>query len=252
MAEPLRQSLREGRRLLGLFSNLPAAAPVEMAGYAGFDFVLIDSEHGALSWGEVEDLVRAAEAAGVAALVRVPAAEPHIILKALDRGCAGLHVPHVDTAEEAAAVVRAAKYPPLGERGAAFTPRWARYGFAGGAQGLERANRETLLAVHVETRRAVDNVREILAVPGIDLVYLGPTDLSVSLGHPSEPNHPEVREAFDEVLRRCREAGMPCGAHSGPSEVAARFAWGAQYVGVSLQPLLAGALRAAVAARPQG
>ncbi|GAB7386677.1 hypothetical protein BSNK01_05130 [Bacillaceae bacterium] len=223
----------------GLFIGFPSTQVIEMAAYNGFDVVVIDNEHGLLSPENVEHMVIASELAGVTPLVRVVSSEPGEILKAMDRGAHGVHVPQVDSREEAEQVVEAVKYPPVGKRGAAFSMRAARYGTVPIHEYLEHANRESLVCIHIESEKAMQNLREILRVPGIDLVYIGPTDLSVSLGYGGRIDHPEVLKVIDEIHKTAREFGVKVGIHTkGGQGARMRKEWGADYVGVTVTSLI--------------
>ncbi len=192
--------LRAGEPLRALFVKMPAPAEVELAGHAGFDAVILDTEHGPDSGEALEHHLRAADAARISALVRVPGADAEAILAALDGGAVGVVVPHVSTAATARAIVAAAHYPPLGERGLALTTRAGRYGRARLADHLQRAERDTVVVVQIEDSHAIPRAREILAVDGVDAVLIGATDLSISLGHPGAPEHPEVQRAIDTIV----------------------------------------------------
>lgn len=223
----------------GVFIGVPSTQMVEMAGYAGFDAVVIDNEHGLLSEENVEHMVIASELTGITPLVRVVSSEPSYILKAMDRGAHGVHVPQIDSKEEAERVVEAVKYPPAGKRGAAFSMRAARYGTVPVHEYLEHANRESLICIHIESEKAMGNLQEILRVPGIDMVYIGPTDLSVSLGCGGRIDHPEVLKAIDAIHQTAREFGVKVGIHTKDSKGAKmRKEWGADYVCLTVTSLL--------------
>lgn len=176
----LRQRIRAGESLVGTFCAIPHPAATEMVAAAGFDFICLDTEHSAIGRETAEDMLRAADAQGTPALVRVAGNTAELIAAALDGGAAGIVVPRVNTAAEAEAVVQAARFPPIGARGAG-PGRAAAYG--GGIGGyVGAANNDLLIAVQIETKRALENAAEISSVEGIDLVFIGPGDLSVSLG----------------------------------------------------------------------
>lgn len=239
MQNQVKEKLNNGETATGCFIGFHAPSVVEMLGHAGFDFVVIDNEHGPFSWGEVEEMIRAAELAGTVPIVRV-AYDPSDIQKALDRGAMGLHIPMVNTKEEAEAVVQKAKYPPIGRRGTAYSCRSAKYGKGGGAGYLQQSNEQILLAVHIETPEAVNNVEEIMSVPGIDICYLGPTDLSVTMGYGAEgPDHPEVQNAMNRVLAAGQKHGVTVGIQvaSAPA-VTQKQRWGAPYIGIAITPVL--------------
>jgi len=195
----LAEHMRDGEPVQGLIVKMPAPSIVEMAAYAGFDFVLIDAEHGVGDGEALENHVRAADAAGVPCIVRVGDLSAIEILRALDAGATGIVVPHVGDAASAAEAVRYAHYPPLGTRGLAVSTRAGRQGARALRDHLARAERDTLVLVQVEDAGAVGRIDEIVAVPRLDAVFLGPTDLSLSLGHPGELDHPAVATAIDRV-----------------------------------------------------
>ena len=198
-----------GETLFGCFILVPSPAVVEMVGYAGFDYVILDREHGGAGMEAVEHQLRAAEASGTGTLVRIPSAEPWEILWALDAGAEGILVPHVRTAGEARAIVSAAHYPPNGTRGLATTARAGRHGFVGVDDHLRRAGEETFVMLQIEDAEALPQVAEIAATPGVDAVFIGPADLSISLGHPGNAGHPEVAAAIDQIIADVNGVGGP-------------------------------------------
>ena len=242
--------LRGNRPLLGTFIGLPAPALVEMCGHAGLDFVIIDNEHGPAGVESTESMIRAARAAGVIPVVRT--LEPDI-LRMLDIGASGVQVPQVNTPEQAARIVAAAKYPPTGARGAAFSTRAAGYGFFGGDGHVRNSNEGTAVIVMTETRTAIANLDAILAVPGIDAVFFGPNDLSFSFGHPGEMQHPEVVGAIEHGIARALAAGVAPGVLAlTPAEFHRWRKAGARYLPGVLSGLIANALRAHVAGARAG
>lgn len=241
--------LKEGRPLLGLFIGIPSPALVEMAGHAGFDFVIIDNEHGPAGIETTEHMIRAARCAGIVPLVRVSGPNTQEILRTLDVGAAGVQVPQVNTPAQARQVVAAAKYPPLGNRGVAFSTRAAGYGFFGGAAHVQASNAQTAVITHVETVEAVRNLEELLAVPGIDAMFIGPTDLSVSMGYPGRPDHPQVQATIADCIRRIAAAGRAPGVLVTGAQQFHHFrALGARYMPMNITALIGGAMRSAVAA----
>lgn len=210
----LRQRLLNGDRVVGTFVQTPHPAVCEVLGSLGWDAVCLDCEHSAIGLGEVESLVRAADVSGVACLARVSAANATEIARALDAGAAGVIVPCVNTAPEAAAAVRAARFPPAGARGVG-PGRAAAYG-GDIPRYLEDARLETLVAVQVETRSSVESLDAILGVDGVDLIFVGPADLGLSLG--LERAATELREQIEDVLDRARRAGRLTGIFCTGSE----------------------------------
>ncbi|MDR3563342.1 MAG: aldolase/citrate lyase family protein [Negativicutes bacterium] len=219
---PLKEKMQRGEMAVGTFVNFYAPALVEILGYAGLDYICIDDEHGAFSYSEIEDLVRTAELANIPALVRVNY-DPTSIQKALDRGAAGVVVPMVNCKADAEAAVRRAKYPPKGTRGTAYSVRAARFGHDKGIEYLDAADANTLVIVHIETPEAMKNFAEIASVPGVDMIFIGPTDLSVSMGYKAEgANHPEVKKAIADMYRQGKELGIWIGTLANSTEDLAR------------------------------
>jgi 2-keto-3-deoxy-L-rhamnonate aldolase RhmA len=203
----VREKLLAGDMALGCFANIVSPTVVELLGYAGFDFVVVDAEHTTTGPESAESLYRAAEARGIVALTRISESTPQFILKYMDAGSLGVQIPMVSNAADAQRVVDSVKYPPLGKRGLAF-PRAAGYGLAGSlADYIAAANEATLVVVQVETEEGMTNTEAIAAVEGVDVVFLGPTDLSVVLGFPGQSNHPKVREVIESLAKRIVAAG---------------------------------------------
>jgi 4-hydroxy-2-oxoheptanedioate aldolase len=196
----LRRKLEQGLAAFGPNLQIPSTDLVEIIGMAGFDFVMLDGEHGA-AFSALPSLLLAADAAGVTSLVRVPSHERSVLLPPLELGAGGLQVPFVNTVEQARALVRETKYPPLGERGVSVVTRAARFGFADRRHYLRDANRETLLAVQIESREAAENAAAIAAVPGVDLIFIGPADLAQSYGHPAEKITPPTVRVIEKIIR---------------------------------------------------
>jgi 2-keto-3-deoxy-L-rhamnonate aldolase RhmA/pimeloyl-ACP methyl ester carboxylesterase len=192
--------LAGGEALTGLIAKMPCAAQVESAGHVGFDFVVLDTEHGPGGGFALEEHLRAS---AIPALVRVPG--PDAILAALDAGATGVVVPHVLHAAGAEAVVAAAHYPPSGRRGIALSTRAGRYGAVSLDDHLRRAAEETCVIVQIEDREALEHADAILAVPGVSGVLIGSADLALSLGRPPRA---ELDAAIDRVIAAAGRAGV--------------------------------------------
>jgi 4-hydroxy-2-oxoheptanedioate aldolase len=247
----LKDKLAAGRPILGLSLMFDCPPLVEMAGAMGFDWVLLDCEHGALEIGNLEPMIAAAEASGVAPIVRPPSNSPELILRALDRGAAGLQCPHVMNADEARAIVAAAKYHPLGERGLAVGTRSSRYGMRESVPDyIARANRETLVCVQIEHVDALPHIEEIAAVPGVDVVFVGAMDLSQSLGFPGATDAPDVASAVEDALQRIVATGAIAGTSGKPELAKSRLDIGVRYHYTHVTSLLATAARPYLALGP--
>jgi len=203
-------------RLVGTILTLPAPELAEIAAGTGFDWLFLDMEHGLL---DVAGAQRMAQAAGACpCLVRVPANEPVWIKKAMDIGAAGLIFPNIKSAEEAARAVREAKYPPEGVRSVGIG-RAHGYG-ARFREYVERSNADTTLVAQVEHIEGVRAIDGILATPGVDAVFVGPFDLSASMGKPGRTEEEDVRGAIGQVLEACADHGVSAGIFA-PDETAA-------------------------------
>lgn len=237
--------LRGSRPLLGMFCGIPSPALIEMCGHAGFDFVIIDNEHGSANFETTEHLIRAARGCGILPVVRTFEAD---VARTLDCGASAIQVPLVNTAAQAQRIVKMAKYPPVGDRGAAFSTRAAGFGFFGGADHVTRSNEGIAVIVQIETTEAIANLDDILKVPGIDAAFIGPNDLSFSMGHSGNFNHPDVQKAMIEAIRKIAAAGVAPGTLAlNPDEWKRFTALGAKFLPMVITPLIANAFRAAVA-----
>src|SRR5687767_9004992 len=181
----MKEKLRAGEPVYGVSVMIPSPQIVEMIAAAGFDWVLLDCEHGTLTLESVEVMAMAAEASGITAIARPMTKSPEHILQVLDRGVMGVQVPHVNTAHDAREVIAAVKYHPAGRRGLAAGTRSAAYDSHGTlADYVKAANDATLIAIQIEEQAAVDHLDELLAISDVDVYFIGPSDLSQSMGHP--------------------------------------------------------------------
>ena len=238
----LRERLDRGEVVFGCFTLVVEPVFVELLGAAGFDFVIADCEEaGGDSYGSrLESLVRAADAAGAATIVRPVENLPGALNRALNSGAEGVFVPHVRSAAEAEAVVAATRYPPVGRRGAAPVVRAARFGLEPWADYHARVAEENLVMVMIEDQEAVEAIEEIVAVPGLSGVLVGTWDLAVEMGLAGYgPPKPPVMEQVERVVRATRKAGLIMAAHCWSADAAAKYAGlGCQVLIVSLDSTL--------------
>ncbi len=235
----LKQKLRDGKAAFGVMLTFPAPPIVEMLGYMGFDWVLIDNEHGSITVDTAEDVIRAAELTGIAPIVRPVVNRPEVIAPFLDRGAWGVQVPHVNTREEAEAAVAACKYFPDGERGSFSRGRPAQYGMGGTTQEyFAKANANTLVCLMLEEVEAISNIAEIVRVKGVDVLFIGSGDLSQSMGYPGQQTHPEVQAVMEQGVKRIREAGIAAGVSCPDSLVPKFLSLGVQYFHSNVGSLL--------------
>jgi 4-hydroxy-2-oxoheptanedioate aldolase len=207
VANKVKEKIAAGQVAYGVWADVFDADLIELCGYLGYDYAVLDAEHTDLDPGQAKLLIRACEVAGMVPIVRVPEINEHAILRYLEIGAVGIYVPHVNTADEARAVVDAVKYHPVGHRGAG-SMRALRFGVDGDFTELCRqANEDTMVIVLIEERRGIDNLDEIMAVPGVDVVGIGPGDLSHTMGHVGEKSHPDVVKLVVDSEARVRDAG---------------------------------------------
>lgn len=209
---PVKQQLLGGGVSIGTFVlEFPTTGIGPLAARAGAAFAVFDMEHTGWSLETIRMVVAASRATPLVPIVRVPATEYHFIARALDVGAEGLMVPMVETAGQAETIARSARYPPLGRRGAAFGV--AHDDYCGGdiVGKIRTANEQTLLIAQIETAEGVRHAREIAAVDGIDVLWIGHFDLANSLGIPGQFDHPDFRQAVETVLEACRRHGKAPG-----------------------------------------
>jgi 4-hydroxy-2-oxoheptanedioate aldolase len=237
--------LKAGEMVLGCFVRYPDASLIEVLGYLGWDFLVFDGEHGTLEPRDCENLCRAAELRGVTSIVRVTTNLAPVILRYLDTGAQGALIPWINSAEEAERAVRAVKYFPRGARGLAGV-RASDFAQAGPLSDyIVKANTETLVVLQVESADAVEQLPRILDVEDVDVVFIGPNDLSNSLGYAGQLDHPKVKpvldRAVDLILASKRALGIMV------SNVGAAQHWkqrGARFITITLDNITGPAIRA--------
>ena len=234
-----KRKLQDGETVYGCFMRQAEPTLAEFVAMQGMDFIIFDGEHGSLEARDIEGLSRACELHGVTPIARVTTNQPPVILRFLDAGVHGIQVPWVNTAAEAEQAVQSAKYGPRGLRGLAGS----RQGGWGLTEPLgeftQRANRETMVIIHIETAQAAAAVEEYVAIDDVDVLFIGPTDLSHSLGHPGDPGHPDVVKVMDHVTDIVTASEKALGIFVGTRQAAA--AWqekGARYIAAGLEGLI--------------
>ena len=208
---PLKEKWGKGEAALGAWLSIPSAVSAELVSRTGFDYVCLDLQHGALDYQVALSMLQAIGTERTTPLVRVPANDFAWINKVLDAGALGVVVPLVNSADEARAAVRACRYPPQGDR--SFGP--VRVPFQTGSDYVADANAAVACIPMIETAAGVDAVDEILAVPGVDAVYVGPNDLSLSLGGgPGLDNPGPFQDAYQRIAKACASHGVVAGIHA--------------------------------------
>ncbi len=239
-----KQALKGDKPLFGLWQGIPDTTVAEIGAGAGFDWVLIDAEHGPFDVRSVMSHLQAIEPYPVSALVRPVEGNTALIKQFMDIGVQTLLVPMVDTAEQAQQIVKAAKYPPEGVRGLgtsmARAANWNRT-----PDYLAKANDEVCVIVQIETLTGLENIEDIVAVEGVDAVFIGPSDLSAAMGHVGNPGHPEVVTAIENGFKVIISAGKQAGVLAVNKELVNKYIEaGARFIGVGVDAaLLANATR---------
>ena len=226
-----KHAIAAGQLQIGLWSSLCSPIVAEIIADSGFDWILLDSEH---SPNEIPDLfaqLQASVRGSATPIVRPPWNDIVLAKRCLDIGAQTLLFPYVQNAEEAKRAVESTRYPPDGVRGVAVASRASRFGRTPGY--LTKANSEQCVLVQVETRSALDHLEAIASVPGVDGVFIGPSDLAASLGHLGNPAHPEVQKAIQDAVRRLKALNKPAGILTGNEEEIRRYIeWGYLFVAV--------------------
>ena len=242
---PMKEKLKAGEPVFGVSVMIPSPQIVEMVAAAGFDWVLLDCEHGTLTLESVELMAMAAEASGITAIARPVTRNAEHILQVLDRGVMGVQVPHVNTAADAREVLAAVKYHPVGKRGLAAGTRSAVYDSIGTlADYVKAANESTLIAIQLEDKEAIDNIDELLKVDDIDVFFIGPSDLSQSMGYPGNPKAPPVAAAIESSFRKMVAARRTPGTPATAENVRETIDKGVRYIYTHLPRLLSSSAKA--------
>lgn len=232
--DKFKQKLLNDDFVIGPFMKTGDPAFVEAAGHAGFDFAILDMEHGPANITDMQNLIRAAEVSGILPIVRVPDISEEAIGKPLDIGAKGVQIPQVTSAEEAEQAVAFAKFFPMGERGVCRFVRAAKYTHTERGEYFDNAN-QNLVILQLEGKEALLNLDDILKVEGVDIIFIGPYDLSQSLGVPGQVTHPRVIEEMTKIVIRAREAGMVVGTFVDTMEDTKRWKdAGVQYLSYSV------------------
>ncbi len=229
-----KEKLKKGETVVGPFSKTSDPAFIEAAGYAGMDFIILDLEHGPNNILSLQNLIRAAEISGVLPIVRVPYETPSDIARALDVGAAGVQIPQIESKEQVEFVNKISKFAPAGERGVCRFVRAANYSSCDRSTYFKKAN-DNLIILQLEGTKAIDNIDDILSADGIDVIFIGPYDLSQSLGCPGDVENPKVIEAMKQICEKCRKKGITVGTFTDTVESAKMWKEaGVQYISYSV------------------
>jgi 4-hydroxy-2-oxoheptanedioate aldolase len=220
-ANLFKRAITSGKTPVGTWLMSGAPATAEALGCAGFDFLVVDMEHVPIDLGGMIEILRTIAGTPAQAIVRPPWNDTVIVKRAMDAGAQSLLFPFVQNADEARRAVASTRYPPAGIRGVAATHRGSRYGTV--SNYLRRANDEVCVIVQIETPAALEKLDEIAAVPGIDSIFVGPGDLSASMGHIGDIGHAEVQNKLAAAAAACRKLGKACGIVGPTPEMVGKF-----------------------------
>lgn len=230
----VKQTIQSGGNVVGTFAKITDPSVVEVLGLAGFDFFVLDNEHVAMNRESMTHILRAAELSNIVPIVRVRENRAVEMLQALDAGALGVQVPHVNTRDDARHVVESVKYAPDGHRGYASSHRAGAFGFLNPLDYVAQSNRETLVVCYCETQTAIENLQAIANVDGVDVIFIGPWDLSQSLGIIGQLDHPDLGRQIDRIIDTTRTANKAVGIIASDADEARRwFDRGVQYVTIS-------------------
>ena len=214
MKYSIKKRMQNGETVFGTWCMLPSSFVVDVIACTGIDFIVLDMEHGTLSWETAEEMVRAAQLHNCQPIIRVGDDQENTILHALETGCEALMVPHVSTLGSAQKIVNAALYSPKGARGLSPYTRCHGYTHVELDRSMSRHAEDTLVGVLVEGKEGIENLPEITQIDGIDLIYLGMYDISQSVGLPGQLEHPKVMKQLKECLEVIVSAGKLAGTFS--------------------------------------
>jgi 4-hydroxy-2-oxoheptanedioate aldolase len=253
MQNAMKAKIHRGEVALGISLMFPSPQLVEMLAYAGFDWVLIDCEHGSIGPADIEVMAMAADASGITAIARPRSNDAADIQAVLDRGVKGVQIPHINTRADAERAVAAVKFGPGAGRGLAAGTRPDRWGLGARMPDFAaQANAQSLVCVQIEHQEAVANVDEILKVDGIDVFFIGPSDLSQSMGHPGNPKAPPVADAIEQTLAKIRAAGKAPGMPSTTESLPEVIGRGCRYTYNHLPRILDAGAKAFLGKAPAG
>lgn len=222
MANKFKQAIRHDQTMYGLWGRMTSVMAAEILSQTGLGFMIMDMEHGAVDIADLRSMVPVYKASGTPILLRIASPKDSYVAKALDLGVDGIVVPQVKTAEEAKRAVLASKFAPLGERGLGGACPADRFGDVRVEEFIKQENERVMTIIQIENAEAFEQLDDILKVEGIDMLYIGPFDLSVSLGCTGQMNHPRLMEAMQTVMDKAKILGIPVGMH-GPDKEFIRY-----------------------------
>ena len=237
--------LRAGQPAYGVISTTDDPQLAELYGLAGFDYYMLDAEHGLIDPVQAVNVIRACERVDMTPLVRIGPKDPKLVLQYMDAGMMGVMMPGLESVEEIKMLVDAVKYPPLGKRGMGITRASGYLAYGGeAAKFIEFTNEQTMVIPQFEDQALIDRFESMISQPHVDAVVIGPRDLSLNMGFPDGPNHPEVQEMIDRVIAICRKANVHAGITAGTrTDAAQQVARGAKMILTAAQVLVTNGAR---------
>lgn len=235
-----KQKLKAGQSVYGVLSTSEDPQMAELFGLAGFDFYMLDAEHGLMEPAQVMNVIRACELTSMTPLVRIGSKDPKLVLQYMDAGMMGVMMPGLETGAEVRMLIDAVKYPPMGKRGMGFA-RAAGYAVLGqeAINYIQFTNEQTMVIPQFEDAALISHFEETICQPGVDVVVIGPRDLSLNLGFPDGPNHPEVQEMIERVIALCKKSDVAVGITAGTrADAAVQVARGATMIITTAQGLI--------------
>lgn len=241
----LKEKLHSGEVVFGSFFKINSPSMAEMIGLAGFDFIIVDGEHSSFTHLDAENIIRTADGVGLTSIIRIPSATEEHLLHALDSGAGGVQIPGLSSVKEVNEALQYTKYYPEGKRGLSFAQRAAKYGFEEKNTYVKASNADTITVVHIENKAMADQTEELCQIPQVDVLFVGPADLSQSLGKPGAMNDPEVVAVIENVFSIAARYNKAVGIYvGGPSDLGKYVKLGATYIAwQSDVAIFAGALK---------
>jgi 2-keto-3-deoxy-L-rhamnonate aldolase RhmA len=248
-----KERLRQGKTVLGTWlEEMRSPAVAQLWAAAGLDFLIVDMEHGSFNLETLADVVRMARLVEITPIVRIPDLAWERVGRILDAGAQGLMLPRVETVDQARAFVDYLKYPPAGQRGMASGMGNTDFQWVTTPEYIAHANAATLVIIQIETKTAVANLGELLQVPGIDVLFIGPEDLSISLGYAGQQGHPTVQATISQIIEQVGQSGRAPGIHtSDPGQIGPLHSQGVRFIayGSDIELLYNGAAQGAAVLR---
>ncbi len=210
----VKRDLKQGKVVLGTMINeFTNPEVVRVLAAAGFDFAMIDTEHGSFTFETVADMVRAAKSTDLMMLARVPTADYFHVAKTMDQGVHGIMIPHTEDVQQVRMAVDATKYPPMGQRSYGIRSVITDYKTSAVPEQLAKSNENSVVIIQIESQKAIDHIEDLVSIEGVDVALIGPNDLSISLGCPGELNHPKMVSAISKVVEAAEKHGVAAGNH---------------------------------------